>query len=136
MITGVSLRQLYLIFDRLLNWLTLLGRTTSSKDIKLVILRHEVAVCADPTPSPPRLGRPSRLRRADAFPRCFASSPGHSGHGPALAPPLGDQEVDLQSGRPPIDDTIAAPVPPADHVGPTRRRRQATIDVTSIKISP
>jgi putative transposase len=40
----VSLRLLYLIFGQLLSWLTLLGRTTSSKDIELLVLRHEVAV--------------------------------------------------------------------------------------------
>jgi putative transposase len=41
---GVSLRLLYLIFDRLLNWLLLLARTSSSKNIELLVLRHEVAV--------------------------------------------------------------------------------------------
>jgi hypothetical protein len=44
MIVDVSLRLLYLIFDRLLNWLTLLGRTSTSKDVELLVLRHEVAV--------------------------------------------------------------------------------------------
>ena len=44
MITNVSLRLLYLIFDRLLSWLMLLGRTSSSKDIELLVLRHEVAI--------------------------------------------------------------------------------------------
>jgi hypothetical protein len=34
MIADMSLRLLYLIFDRLLGWLTLLGRATSSKDIE------------------------------------------------------------------------------------------------------
>ena len=43
-ITDVSLRLLYLIFSGLLSWLMLLGRTTSSKDIELLVLRHEVAV--------------------------------------------------------------------------------------------
>jgi hypothetical protein len=48
----VSLRLAYLIFDRLLDWLTLLGRTSSSKNIELLVLRHEVAVLrrANPTP--------------------------------------------------------------------------------------
>jgi hypothetical protein len=40
---GVSLRLSYLIFDRLLDWLSLLGLATSSKDIELLVLRHEVA---------------------------------------------------------------------------------------------
>jgi hypothetical protein len=53
MIVNVSLRLLYLIFDRLLSWLLLLGRTPASKDAELLVLRHEVAV----------------LRRTNAKPR-------------------------------------------------------------------
>jgi hypothetical protein len=44
MIMAVSLRLVYLIFDRFLRWLLLVGRTSSSKDIELLVLRHEVAV--------------------------------------------------------------------------------------------
>jgi hypothetical protein len=44
MITAVSLRLLYLIFDRFLSWLMALGRSSLSKDIELLVLRHEVAV--------------------------------------------------------------------------------------------
>jgi hypothetical protein len=36
MITNVSLRLLYLIFSRLADWLTLLGRASSSKHIELL----------------------------------------------------------------------------------------------------
>jgi hypothetical protein len=52
MIVDVSLRLLYLIFDRLLNWLTLLGRTPTSKDVELLVLRHEVAVLRRTNPRP------------------------------------------------------------------------------------
>jgi putative transposase len=38
------LRLLYLIFLRLLNLLLLLGRSSASKDVELLVLRHEVAV--------------------------------------------------------------------------------------------
>jgi putative transposase len=48
----VSLRLLYLIFGQLLSWLTLLGRTTSSKDIELLALRHEVSVLRRTNPKP------------------------------------------------------------------------------------
>ena len=43
MIVYVLLRLLHLIFDRLLSWLTMLGRA-SFKDVELLVLRHEVAV--------------------------------------------------------------------------------------------
>jgi hypothetical protein len=49
---GVSLRLVYLIFDRLFDWLTLLGRTSSSKDVELLVLRHEVAVLRRTNPRP------------------------------------------------------------------------------------
>ena len=77
MIIAVSLRLVYLIFDRLLHWLLLLGRTSSSKDIELLVLRHEVAVLRRTNAKAPAgLGRPSRARRADTTPtRNCAHSP-------------------------------------------------------------
>ena len=59
MIADVSLRLLYLIFGRLLSWLTLLSRAPSSKDIELLVLRHKVAVLRRSNPKP-------RLDPADA----------------------------------------------------------------------
>jgi putative transposase len=52
MIMAVSRRLVYLIFDRLLGWLTLLGRTSSSKDVELLVLRHEVAILHRTNPKP------------------------------------------------------------------------------------
>jgi hypothetical protein len=52
MIAEVSLRLLYLIISLLLSWLTLLGRSASSKDIELLVLRHEVAVLRRTNPKP------------------------------------------------------------------------------------
>ena len=52
MIPGLTLRLLYLIFGRLLSWLMLLGRATSSKNIELLVLRHEVTVLRRTNPRP------------------------------------------------------------------------------------
>jgi hypothetical protein len=41
---GVSLRLLYLIFSQVLGLVLLLVRTSTAKDIELLVLRHEVAV--------------------------------------------------------------------------------------------
>jgi putative transposase len=54
----VALRLLYLIFLHLLNLLMLLGRSSASKDIELLVLHHEVAV-------PRRTTRRPRLYWAD-----------------------------------------------------------------------
>ncbi len=48
----MSLRLLYLIFLRLLNLLWLLGRSSASKDVELLVLRHEVAVLRRANPKP------------------------------------------------------------------------------------
>ena len=52
MISAVSLRLLYLIFQHTLGLLLLLGRTSSTKDIELLVLRHEVAVLRRTNPRP------------------------------------------------------------------------------------
>ena len=48
----MSLRLLYLVFARICGWLVLLGRSTASKDIELLVLRHEVAVLHRTHPRP------------------------------------------------------------------------------------
>jgi len=48
----VSLRLLYLIFLQLVNLLLLLGRSSASKDVELLVLRHEVAVLRRVNPKP------------------------------------------------------------------------------------
>ncbi|MFC0105521.1 integrase core domain-containing protein [Kibdelosporangium aridum] len=48
----MGLRLLYLIFIRLGGWLILLSRSSASKDIELLVLRHEVAVLRRTNPCP------------------------------------------------------------------------------------
>jgi putative transposase len=52
MIAAVSLRLLYLIFQQVLGLVFLLGRTSSMKDVELLVLRHEVAVLRRTNPRP------------------------------------------------------------------------------------
>jgi hypothetical protein len=49
---GVSLRLLYLIFHQVLGLVLLLGRTSTTKNIELLVLRHEVAVLRRTNPRP------------------------------------------------------------------------------------
>jgi putative transposase len=48
----MALRLLYLIFLRLVGVLVLLGRSSASKDVELLVLRHEVAVLRRSNPKP------------------------------------------------------------------------------------
>ena len=57
MISAVSLRLLYLIFQHMLGLVLLLGRTSSTKDIELLVLRHEVPMLRCTTPNPAWSGR-------------------------------------------------------------------------------
>jgi putative transposase len=76
MITAVSLRLLYLIFSRLLGSLTLLSRASASKNIELLVLRHEVAVLRRTNPKP-RLDWADRALFAALIQRRPAALRGH-----------------------------------------------------------
>ena len=52
MIAAMSLRLLYLVFRQVLGLVLLLGRSASSKDVELLVLRHEVAVLRRANPRP------------------------------------------------------------------------------------
>jgi hypothetical protein len=94
----MALRLLYLIFLGMVGLLVLLGRSSASKDVELLVLRHEVAVLRRGNPKP-RLGWADRAVFA-ALVRLLPAglrlhrlvSPGNDS---ALASAPGDGEVDL-----------------------------------------
>jgi putative transposase len=109
----VSHRLLYLIFNQLLTWLTLLPRAPSSKDIELLVLRHEVAVLRRTNPKP-RLHWADRALLAALIRRLPAVMRGRRVVTPATVLRWHRRLVankwtyPNRSGRPPLDGTIAA----------------------------
>jgi hypothetical protein len=105
MITAVTLRLVYVIFQQVLGLVLLTGRAASSKDVELLVPRHEVANLRRTNPRPrldhawttPGPGRPGRPRRFDPEPADDAARPppAHPGNGPALVPAPRAQKVDL-----------------------------------------
>jgi putative transposase len=109
----VPFRFLYLIFIRLLGFLTLLSRESSSKDVEILILRHEAAVLRRTNPRP-RLDWSDRAVFAALIRRLPAVLRGHRLITPATVLRWHRRLVTKKwthpnrSGRPPVDDTIAA----------------------------
>jgi hypothetical protein len=113
MIMAVSLRLVYLIFDRFLRWLLLVGRTSSSKDIELLVLRHEWAVLRRTNPRP-RLDWADRAVLAALIRHLPAALRRHRLVTPATVLRWHRRLIARKwtypkmSGRPPLDDRIAA----------------------------
>ncbi|HZA86271.1 MAG TPA: hypothetical protein VE466_05285 [Acidimicrobiales bacterium] len=112
MIAAVSLRLLYLIFLQVLGLLVLLGRTASSKDVELLVLRHEVAVLRRTNP-PPRLDWADRAVFAALIRRLPRALRGNRLVTPSTILRWHRQLVRRRwtypnrPGPPPIDDVIA-----------------------------
>src|SRR3954470_10487117 len=113
MIAAVLLRLLYLIFQQILGLVLLMGRTSSSKDVELLVLRHEVAVLRRTHPRP-RLARPDRAVFAALIRRLPRALRRHRLVTPGT---ILRWHRDLvrrrwtyshRTGRPPIDDVLVA----------------------------
>ena len=109
----MSLRLLYLVFLRLLNLLVLLGRSSASKDIELLVLRHEVAVLRQANPKP-RLDWADRAVFAALVRRLPQMLRGHRLITPSTIlrwhRRLGAKKWTYphRIGRPPVDATVAS----------------------------
>ena len=85
----MSLRLLYLIFRQVLGLVLLSCRSSSAKDVELLVLRHEVAVLRRANPRP-RLDWADRAVFAALVRRCPALAWPSTGHpSPCGVPELG-----------------------------------------------
>src|SRR5215207_8904258 len=113
MIAAVSLRMLYLIFQQVLGLVLLLRRSASSKDVELLVLRHEVAVLRRTIPKP-RLDWADRAVFAALIRRLPTRLRGHRLVTPGTILRWHRRLVRRRwtypnrPGRPPIDDGVAA----------------------------
>ena len=109
----MSLRLLYLIFQQVLRLLLLMARTSSTKDIELLVLRHEVAVLRRTNPRP-RMGWADRVVFAALVRRLPQAPRRHRLVTPDTLLRWHRRLVRRRwtyphrTGRPPIDDALVA----------------------------
>ena len=129
MIAAVSMRLLYLIFQQVLRLVLLLGRTTSTKDVELLVLRHEVAVLRRTNPKP-RLDWADRAILAALIRRLPTTLRNHRLITPGTILRWHRRLVRRRwtypnrPGRPPIDDVLAALVQRMARENPSWRYRR------------
>ena len=125
MIAAVALRLLYLIFQQVLGLVLLMGRTSSTKDVELLVLRHEVAVLRRTNPRP-RMDWADRAIFAALLRRLPQALRVHRLVTPGTILRWHHHLVRMRwtypnrYGRPPINDTVAALVVQMATENPTR----------------
>jgi hypothetical protein len=113
MIVVVAMRLSYLIFLKFLGLISLLARTNSSKDVEILVLRHEVAVLRRTNPRP-RLDWADRAVLAALIRQLPTRLRGYRLVTPGTILRWHRRLVSKKwtypnrPGRPPIDDVIAA----------------------------
>ena len=113
MIAAVSLRLLYLIFLQVLGLILMMGRRASSKDVELLVLRHEIAVLRRTNPTF-RLDWADRAVFAALIRRLPTRLRAHRLVTPGTIGRWHRRLVrrrwtyPTRPGRPPIDDVVAA----------------------------
>src|SRR4051794_25137026 len=109
---GVSLWLLYLIFRQVLGLVLLMARTSATKDVELLVLRHEVAILRRTNPRP-RLDWADRALLAALVQRLPRALRYHRLVTPNTILGWHRRLVHRRwtyrhrTGRPPIDDTLA-----------------------------
>ena len=112
----MSVRLLYLIMIQVFGWLLLPGRSQASKDVEIMVLRHEVTVLRRQVarPKPDWADRAVLAALARVLPAVFARpSARHARHATGRASPPDQTQLDVSDPARPAGDQPADPRPGA-----------------------